>query len=51
MLFANWFGDGLVYILVFTIIAGILYRRLFPQNEPGETVKRGFLMWLAGRFK
>ena len=43
------FGDGLLNILILTAIAGILYRKWFPKNEPGEMVKTSFIGWLKGR--
>ena len=41
--FQSTFGDGLLNILILTAIAGILYRRWFPKNEPGELFKGGII--------
>jgi len=49
--FQSTFGDGLLIILIVTAISGVLYRRWFPKNEPGEMAKAGFLDWLKGRMK
>jgi hypothetical protein len=48
---STFFGAGILNILILTAIAGILYRRWFPKNEPGEMAKAGFLDWLKGRMK
>ena len=48
MLFAS-FGDGLLNMLLLIAISGILYRKWFPKNEPGELAKRGFIEWIKGR--
>ncbi len=32
MLFANWFGDGLINILILTALAGWVYWKWFPKG-------------------
>jgi hypothetical protein len=49
MLFANWFGQGLINILILTALAGWVYSKWFPKGEPGTIVKEGFIKWLTRR--
>ena len=49
MLFANWFGQGLINILILTALAGWVYSKWFPKGEPGIIVKDGFIKWLTRR--
>jgi len=44
---STFFGAGILNILILTAIAGILYCKWFPNNEPGEIAKGGFIKWLT----
>jgi hypothetical protein len=45
------FGQFILYMFIAAGILGWWYRKQFPNNEPGEIAKKGFIDWLTKRLK